>query len=74
MAGWTGPAWTSGRRSITGRSGILYVARHLPPPGRDGLSDAYLTELRELIVAAGGPDARLVLVDAGSPAGGRRTA
>jgi ATP-dependent DNA helicase DinG len=36
------------------RSGILYVARHLPPPGRDGLSDAYLTELRELIAASGG--------------------
>jgi ATP-dependent DNA helicase DinG len=36
------------------RSGILYVARHLPPPGRDGLPDAYLTELRELIAAAGG--------------------
>ena len=36
------------------RSAILYVARHLPAPGRDGLSDAYLTELRELIEAAGG--------------------
>jgi ATP-dependent DNA helicase DinG len=36
------------------RSGILYVARHLPPPGRDGLPDAYLDELRELITAAGG--------------------
>jgi len=36
------------------RSAILYVARHLQPPGRDGLSDAYLTELRELIEAAGG--------------------
>jgi ATP-dependent DNA helicase DinG len=36
------------------RSAILYVARHLPPPGRDGLPDAYLTELCELIVAAGG--------------------
>jgi ATP-dependent DNA helicase DinG len=36
------------------RSGILYVARHLPPPGRDGLPDAYLTELRELITASGG--------------------
>ncbi len=35
-------------------SGILYVARHLPPPGRDGLPPAYLTELRELIAAAGG--------------------
>jgi ATP-dependent DNA helicase DinG len=36
------------------RSGILYVARHLPPPGRDGLPAAYLTEIRELIGAAGG--------------------
>jgi ATP-dependent DNA helicase DinG len=36
------------------RSGILYVARHLPPPGRDQLPQAYLTELEELIDAAGG--------------------
>jgi ATP-dependent DNA helicase DinG len=36
------------------RSGILYVARHLPPPGRDGLPASYLTELSELIDAAGG--------------------
>jgi ATP-dependent DNA helicase DinG len=36
------------------RSGILYVARHLPPPGRDGLPASYLTELSELIAAAGG--------------------
>ncbi|HEY6314643.1 MAG TPA: ATP-dependent DNA helicase [Streptosporangiaceae bacterium] len=36
------------------RSGILYVARQLPPPGRDGLPEAYLTELEELIDAAGG--------------------
>ena len=36
------------------RSGILYVARHLPPPGRDGLAESYLDELRELIAAAGG--------------------
>ena len=34
--------------------GILYVAKHLPPPGRDGLPPAYLTELSELITAAGG--------------------
>jgi ATP-dependent DNA helicase DinG len=32
----------------------LYVARHLPPPGRDQLPGAYLTELEELIHAAGG--------------------
>ncbi|MBA9004324.1 ATP-dependent DNA helicase [Thermomonospora cellulosilytica] len=37
-----------------GRAGILYVARHLPQPGRDGLPDAYLTEITELIEAAGG--------------------
>jgi ATP-dependent DNA helicase DinG len=36
------------------RSGILYIARHLPPPGRDGLPGSYLAELRELIDAAGG--------------------
>jgi ATP-dependent DNA helicase DinG len=35
-------------------SGILYVARHLPPPGRDGLPAAYLSEIAELIDAAGG--------------------
>lgn len=36
------------------KSGILYVARHLPPPGRDGLSPAYLDEIAELVAAAGG--------------------
>jgi ATP-dependent DNA helicase DinG len=36
------------------RSGILYVARHLPPPGRDGLAQSYLDEICELITAAGG--------------------
>ncbi|MDQ1486958.1 MAG: ATP-dependent helicase DinG [Actinomycetota bacterium] len=36
------------------RQGILYVAKHLPPPGRDGLAASTLTELAELIEAAGG--------------------
>ena len=36
------------------RSGILYVARHLPPPGRDGLAPQYLDEICELVTAAGG--------------------
>jgi ATP-dependent DNA helicase DinG len=36
------------------RSGILYIARHLPPPGRDGLADSYLDEIADLIEAAGG--------------------
>ncbi|MEV0627029.1 ATP-dependent DNA helicase [Nonomuraea wenchangensis] len=36
------------------RSGILYVAKHLPQPGRDGLPQQYLDEITELIEAAGG--------------------
>ncbi|HLU73618.1 MAG TPA: ATP-dependent DNA helicase [Nonomuraea sp.] len=36
------------------RAGILYVAKHLPQPGRDGLPQAYLDEIAELIEAAGG--------------------
>jgi ATP-dependent DNA helicase DinG len=51
------PAWTGldvGSPFDHPRSGILYVARHLPPPGRDQLPEAYVTELEELIGAAGG--------------------
>ncbi|MGX7827211.1 ATP-dependent DNA helicase [Actinokineospora sp. 24-640] len=36
------------------RSGILYLAKHLPPPGRDGLPEAVLDELAALIEAAKG--------------------
>jgi len=36
------------------QQGILYVARRLPPPGRDGASDASMDELAALIEAAGG--------------------
>ncbi|UGT60242.1 ATP-dependent DNA helicase [Nocardia asteroides] len=36
------------------RSGILYVAKHLPPPGRDGMSPAVLDEIERLVQAAGG--------------------
>ncbi|MBB5784808.1 ATP-dependent DNA helicase DinG [Nonomuraea jabiensis] len=36
------------------RAGILYVAKHLPQPGRDGLPQQYLDEIAELIEAAGG--------------------
>jgi ATP-dependent DNA helicase DinG len=52
-----GSEWTGldvGSPFAHGRSGILYVARHLPPPGRDGLAPEYLSELAELIDAAGG--------------------
>lgn len=37
-----------------GKQAILYMASQLPPPGRDGLAEATLTELAELIGAAGG--------------------
>jgi ATP-dependent DNA helicase DinG len=37
------------------KSGILYVAAHLPPPGRDGTGSAeQLDEIASLIAAAGG--------------------
>jgi ATP-dependent DNA helicase DinG len=36
------------------RQGILYLAKHLPAPGRDGTSPEALDELAELITAAGG--------------------
>ncbi|WP_274708447.1 ATP-dependent DNA helicase [Corynebacterium meitnerae] len=36
------------------KAGILYVAKHLPPPGRDGLGEDTITEIAELITAAGG--------------------
>ena len=37
-----------------GQQAILYVASHLPPPGRDGLGPAQLDEIVELVDAAGG--------------------
>jgi ATP-dependent DNA helicase DinG len=36
------------------RQGILYIARSLPPPGRDGLSDAAMAEIAELVEASDG--------------------
>lgn len=36
------------------KQGILYLAKHLPAPGRDGTSPQALDELAELITAAGG--------------------
>lgn len=37
-----------------GQQAILYVARHLPPPGRDGLGPRQLDEIVELVDAAEG--------------------
>ncbi|TCO62561.1 ATP-dependent DNA helicase [Actinocrispum wychmicini] len=51
------PSWTGidvGSPFTHDKSGILYVARHLPPPGRDGLQPAFLDELEGLVNAAGG--------------------
>ncbi|HEV3381800.1 MAG TPA: ATP-dependent DNA helicase [Trebonia sp.] len=56
-AGSMGGEWNGldvGSPFTHGKSGILYVAKHLQPPGREGLSDEYLQELWELIQAAGG--------------------
>lgn len=36
------------------KAGILYTAKHLPQPGRDGLAAETLDEMAELITAAGG--------------------
>jgi ATP-dependent DNA helicase DinG len=36
------------------KAAILYVAKHLPAPGRDGMSSRTLDEVVELITAAGG--------------------
>ncbi len=51
------PPWTSldvGSPFDYARQGMLYVARDLPAPGRDGLEEAQLAEITTLIEAAGG--------------------
>jgi ATP-dependent DNA helicase DinG len=53
----SGPKWTGldvGSPFDHRRNGILYLAKHLPPPGRDGLTPSTMDELAELIEAAGG--------------------
>ena len=37
-----------------GRAGILYIAKHLSAPGRDGAAPAQLDEIAQLVAAAGG--------------------
>ncbi|OZM73871.1 ATP-dependent helicase [Amycolatopsis antarctica] len=52
-----GPKWTGvdvGSPFDHKKNGILYVARHLPAPGRDGLAKSTLDEIAELVEAAGG--------------------
>ena len=49
--------WTSvdvGSPFDYGKQGILYVAKHLPPPGRDGLGKPQLDEIVDLVDAVDG--------------------
>ena len=51
------PPWSSldvGSPFDYRKQGMLYVARDLPAPGRDGLEEAQLAEITSLIEAAGG--------------------
>ncbi|MGH3583248.1 MAG: ATP-dependent DNA helicase, partial [Mycobacterium sp.] len=57
LAGEDGSPWRGmdvGSPFEHAKSGILYVAKHLPAPGRDGTSPAQLDEIATLITAAGG--------------------
>jgi ATP-dependent DNA helicase DinG len=57
LTGDDAPAWRGldvGSPFDYGKQAILYMAAHLPPPGRDGPSAEMLDELAELVTAAGG--------------------
>ncbi len=57
LSGPDAPGWQSldvGSPFDYPRQGILYCAKHLPAPGREGPSSASMDELAELITAAGG--------------------
>ena len=57
LTGNDAPSWTGidvGSPFSYDTQGILYVARHLPTPGRNGIGTATLDELTDLVAAAGG--------------------
>jgi ATP-dependent DNA helicase DinG len=57
LTGNDAPSWTGidvGSPFSYDTQGILYVARHLPTPGRNGIGTAALDELTDLVAAAGG--------------------
>ncbi len=57
LSGPDAPAWQGldvGSPFDYPKQAILYVARHLAPPGRDGAGDVVMDELAELVRAAGG--------------------
>ncbi|RLV55878.1 ATP-dependent DNA helicase [Aeromicrobium phragmitis] len=54
---WEDEEWTGldvGSPFDYAKQGVLYVARHLPTPGRDGLEEDQLGEITALVKAAGG--------------------
>ena len=57
LVGEGAPEWTGldvGSPFDYPRQAMLYVASHLPPPGRDGTTEQVLDEIAELVEAAGG--------------------
>jgi len=57
LAGDEAPAWRGldvGSPFNYPKQGIVYVAKHLPPPGRDGLGADGMDEIAALVQAAGG--------------------
>ena len=57
LRGAGGPQWKGldvGSPFDYPKQGIAYVAQHLPPPGRDGLSPQALDDIETLVRAAGG--------------------
>ena len=57
LTGGGAPAWRGldvGSPFDYRQQAIAYVATHLPPPGRDGLPEAFLDEIELLVRAAGG--------------------
>ena len=57
LTGADAPAWTGqdvGSPFDYPSQGIVYVAKHLPPPGREGIGQPGMDEIAALIEAAGG--------------------
>ncbi|MDQ4036995.1 MAG: ATP-dependent DNA helicase [Actinomycetota bacterium] len=57
LSGTAAPAWTGrdvGSPFDYPKQGIVYVAKHLPPPGRDGIGQSGIDEIAALVEAAGG--------------------
>lgn len=57
LAGTDAPPWQGtdvGSPFDYPKQGIVYVAKHLPPPGRDGLGTPGMDEIAALVEAAGG--------------------